>query len=510
MKPDYNKIYDFVIIGSGFGGLLSAHILASEGHSVVVLEKNHQIGGNLQVFSRDKVIFDTGVHYIGSLDEGQCLNQYFKYFGLMDLPWKRLDEECFDLVRLSDGSEFKYGHGYDNFKENLLESFPKEEKAIDTFINKLKEVASQFPLYNLDSETEENFLESTDLLELNAYDYIKSITDDVTLQMVLGGTNILYAGVKEKSPFYVHALIIDSYLHGSYRLIKGGSQIAKRLSKGIRSMGGQILKHHEVLGAEYNENKEISAVVLKDGNKIKGKTFISNAHPQATLNIFGEKNFKPVYANRIKSLENTCPPFSVHIVLKENSFKYFNYNLHISYDEDVWNNYDYDDESWPRNCFVSSPASKEDQEFAESLSVMCYMNFEDVQKWEESFNTISEPGERKQAYYDFKREKEDKVIQKLEEKFPDIRSHIKSIYSSTPLTNRDYIGDFTGSTYGVLKNSQSPFKSFVDNRTRIKNLYLTGQNTILHGIMGTAIGALRTCFNFVDKKELMNKILSAK
>ncbi|PIQ15081.1 MAG: all-trans-retinol 13,14-reductase, partial [Flavobacteriales bacterium CG18_big_fil_WC_8_21_14_2_50_32_9] len=59
------KEYDFVIIGSGLGGLACAYILASEGYSVVVLEKNHQIGGNLQVFSRDKCIFDTGVHYIG-------------------------------------------------------------------------------------------------------------------------------------------------------------------------------------------------------------------------------------------------------------------------------------------------------------------------------------------------------------------------------------------------------------------------------------------------------------
>ena len=54
--------YDVVIIGSGLGGLVSAIILAREGYSVCVLEKNQQFGGNLQTFSRDKVIFDTGVH----------------------------------------------------------------------------------------------------------------------------------------------------------------------------------------------------------------------------------------------------------------------------------------------------------------------------------------------------------------------------------------------------------------------------------------------------------------
>ena len=76
--------YDAVIIGSGMGGLTTAYILAKEGMKVCVLEKNRQVGGSLQIFSRDKTIFDTGVHYIGGLDEGQNLNRYFKYFGLMD------------------------------------------------------------------------------------------------------------------------------------------------------------------------------------------------------------------------------------------------------------------------------------------------------------------------------------------------------------------------------------------------------------------------------------------
>ena len=50
------KQYDFIIVGSGIGGLSSAVVLAKNGYSVLVLEKNNQIGGALQVFSRDKCI----------------------------------------------------------------------------------------------------------------------------------------------------------------------------------------------------------------------------------------------------------------------------------------------------------------------------------------------------------------------------------------------------------------------------------------------------------------------
>ena len=106
------KEYDFVIIGSGLGGLACAYILTSEGYSVVVLEKNNQIGGSMQVFSRNKSVFETGVHYIGSLDKGENLYQFFKYFQLLDkLKLRRLDDDGFDVIRFKDGKEYRYSQG---------------------------------------------------------------------------------------------------------------------------------------------------------------------------------------------------------------------------------------------------------------------------------------------------------------------------------------------------------------------------------------------------------------
>jgi len=98
-----DKKYDIVIIGSGLGGLVSAIILAKEGKSVCVLEKNNQYGGNLQTFVRDKTIFDTGIHYIGGLSEGQNLYNYFSYIGIMDqLRLKKMDEDSFDVISFYD------------------------------------------------------------------------------------------------------------------------------------------------------------------------------------------------------------------------------------------------------------------------------------------------------------------------------------------------------------------------------------------------------------------------
>ncbi len=57
--------YDVIIIGSGFGGLVCAHILSKAGKSVLVLERQAQAGGCIQSYRRDGLMFDTGLHYVG-------------------------------------------------------------------------------------------------------------------------------------------------------------------------------------------------------------------------------------------------------------------------------------------------------------------------------------------------------------------------------------------------------------------------------------------------------------
>ena len=109
--------YDFIIIGGGMSGLVCAFILSKEGKKVVVLEKNSQLGGGLQIFSRDKTLFETGVHYVGGLEDGQTLNQLFKYLNLMDkIQIKQMDKDCFDKIHFGNEDKcYSIGQGYEKF-----------------------------------------------------------------------------------------------------------------------------------------------------------------------------------------------------------------------------------------------------------------------------------------------------------------------------------------------------------------------------------------------------------
>lgn len=112
--------YDTIIIGSGLGGLECGYILARHGRRVLVLEQGAVPGGCLQSYRRRELTFDTGFHYAGGLDEGQSLHAAFKYLGLLDLPWHRLDADGFDRVTIG-GRTFAFAEGHEAFARRLGE-----------------------------------------------------------------------------------------------------------------------------------------------------------------------------------------------------------------------------------------------------------------------------------------------------------------------------------------------------------------------------------------------------
>lgn len=507
----YKTKYDVVIIGSGLGGLQSAYMLAEAGYSVCVLEKNKQTGGNLQTFVRDRCIFDTGVHYIGGLDEGQNLYQYFKYFGLMDkLKLKKMDT-VFDKITFNEyETEFSHAQTYPAFIEHLSEQFPKERANISKYCDTIQRACKSFPLYQLEDRARNMMDDDANyFLTTGAKNYIDSITDNQLLRDVLAGSNPLYAGIPNKTPLYSHALTINTYIESAYKCVDGGSQICRILTKGIRSFGGEILKYKDARKFIF-ENGTLTKVETAEGEQFEGKYFISNIHPHLTLDMIGDHKIRKSYVRRIRSLKNTISCFNLHLVFKENTFPYFNYNYyHYNKQEHVWAYDNYSSEEYPHCYMLCTPASSKSDEFAESLTMMTYMTYDEVAKWENTFNTVADESERGNGYEDFKQMKAEKCIIALEKKYPNIRSCIKSVHTSTPLSFRDYIGTHDGAMYGIVKDYNEPLRSFISPKTKVPNLFLTGQSLNMHGILGVTISSVLTCSEFLGRSTIMQNIKRA-
>lgn len=496
--------YDVVIIGSGLGGLVSSILLAKEGYSVCVLEKNNQFGGNLQTFVRDKTIFDTGIHYIGGLSEGQNLYKYFKYLGIMDsLNLKKMDEDGFDIISFEDeNQEYPHAQGYDNFVNQLAKFFPEERETIQKYCDKIRATCDSFPLYNLKWEGKYD----SEILAINTKQYIDELTDNKKLRAVLAGSNFLYAGIEDKSPFYVHALSVNSYIQSSWRCINGGSQITKQLIKQLKKHGGEIYKYKEVVQFDVEDNT-VNLARMKDGSSVSADIFISNVDPKTTLKMAGEEKFRKSYIKRIQSLEGVISAFSLYVVFKPKTFKYINHNYyHFKSSNEVWKAHEYTEETWPKAFMASMNVSKKAEVWAEGMTFITYMNFDEMKPWEQTFNTTAEKEDRGESYEVFKAQKTEKFLQEIEIKFPGIRNCIQSVHSSTPLSYRDYIGGYNGNMYGYVKDSNNPMKTFIAPKTKLNNLYLTGQSINMHGVLGVTISAVVTCSEIVGKEYLVNKI----
>lgn len=497
-----------VIVGSGLGGLACATIMAKEGQKVLVLEKNKQIGGNLQTYVRDRVIFDSGVHYVGGLDKGQNLYQLFRYLGIMHkLKIRKMDEDVFDAVIFEgDPVVYKFAQGYENFITTLAKEFPNDEDAIRKYCDAIKAMCAKFPLYNLQSGG--SFLEKMSALELDTKTFVDSLTENKKLQDVLVGTNLLYAGTPNKTPFYVHALIMNSYIESSWRFIDGGSQIARFLHHEINLLGGKVIKHMNVVKIK-EEDGLVRYVETDTGRRFYGKQFISNVHPSQTMDMVESSLIKKAYRSRIKSLENSTSTFYVNAVMKKDSFPHFNHNYYIFQNDNPWHAQDYTAENWPLVIGVFFTTSSDNDIYTDGVTVMAYMRFEDVEKWKDTFNTVSNETSRGEDYEAFKKEKSEMLIDCMERRFPGFRAAIHSYTSASPLSARDYIGTEDGSLYGLTKDYRDPMKTFISPRTKVPNLLLTGQNLNLHGVLGVTVSAVLTCSQLVGMDYLVEKIKNA-
>ncbi len=494
-------IYDVIIIGSGLGGLETAAVLGKKGFRVLVLEKNPQAGGALQSFVVNGCTFSAGMHYVGAIGKGSVLQKFFSYLGIYDdIELQPLDAEAYERFFI-DGKEYRYPVGYNAFQEMLVSLFPREEKAVNAFVNKVKEVAAYQDIYNLRTPVNNNLFNNP-YFKTGLCDYIETLTGNKELQKLLAAPNFVHAGEKESTPLYTHALILDHYLQGAYRFGKGSGQLVQLLKKVINDQGGTILTNSRVTSVTMTE-KEIKQVVTESGEHFFAKNVISNVHPAATLDFLDNSLLKPVYIKRIKSLENSLSPFSLFITLKKGVLPYENYNRHYFLEDNVWPASRYNKEKWPQYFFVHHYVP-DGGKYSKCISVITYMKYEEVLPFAGSDN-----GNVKAEYKEWKKRKAEKLLQRVMEKYPALKDAIETYNVATPLTFKRYLGSPTGSMYGIKRDFRNANYSNILPVTRIPGFYFTGQNINLHGMMGVTLSSLVTLGFFMDINQLIEEINEA-
>lgn len=491
--------YDVAVIGSGLSGLSTAYMLGKNGYKVAVFEKNSQFGGCLQSFTRSGVKFETGMHYIGSMNEGEILYRYFNYLSIVDdIKLSALDTNAYDVINFRD-RQYSFANGHENFIESLSQHFPDKRNQIKDYVKAIREVTENSPYYSFKHFDTLGIL-NPDHIKMSINDYISKIVTDETLCNVLTGNIPLYAGIKDKTPLYIHALISDFYINSAFRIVGSSDNIALSLIKSLRKMGVDLFNNAPVKHINC-DNSKATSIVLEDKTQINVKYVISSIHPEALLDMLDTPLIRRAYRERICGMEQTTSTFTVYIKFKKNTVPYINHNFFKYRGNSVWGCENYTQDNWPLSYLYMHQCSELNQQYVNSAILFAYMNYSEVEKW--NGTRINHRGDDYEA---FKQQKAERLLSVLEKDFPGTIQNIERYWTSTPLTYQDYTATKEGSTYGIIRDKNSPIQTSISQKTKIPNLFLTGQNTNSHGVLGVIIGSVITASELLGKKYLIEQI----
>lgn len=481
-----------VVIGSGLGGLSVGVVLARNGYEVTILEQGHQVGGCLQCFTRGGAKFETGMHVVGSLDEGQVFSNYLNFLGIKDrVAFSRLNPEGYDIVSIG-GQQFPFANGREAMIEKLGAFFPKEKDHLAAYWQMVDTIAQATPYYRTPNSEHSELPQWAFSRSLD--EVLESTFDDPLLRDVLVGNSALYAARRGKTPFASHAFIADLYNSSAFRIMGSSDSLARALVEEFRRHGGTVRTDARVVKAECGP-QGVSALLLEDGERVEGDLFVSDIHPAQMTRLFDEGVLRPAFVSRIRSIPNTPSVFSLFLKFHPGTVEYMNSNFFGFADCSPWDMEDYNEGNWPRGYLymhqcpkVSGQWSVSSGQFAETGVVLAYMSPKELTKWVDT-----RVGKRGDDYEAFKRERAAKLLARVEKDFPGLSGKIEAIYSATPLTYRDYTLTPDGSIYGIAKDVTLGAGGRVSYRTKLGNLYLVGQNIAAHGILGVLVGTVNTC-----------------
>ena len=517
--------YDVIVIGSGIGGLCSAALLSQMGKKVLVLEQHYTAGGFTHAYEREGYEWDVGVHYIGDMGRKSQGRGLFDYISGGQLKWAEMDP-VYDRIILGD-EHFDFVAGKENFKNSLKQQFPDDTVAIDQYVDlvttttKYMAAVSQTkamprPLAKLMSLSSKN--KFPDYALDSSYNVLKGLTDNEKLIGVLCGQWGDHGCPPKESVFLMHALIAGHYFNGGFYPVGGASKIAETIIPQIQVSGGDVLTYADVQEILIVDDRAVG-VEMVDGHCLYADYIISNAGvvntftkllPAAISDKFG-------YRDRVQSLATSMSHGGMYIGLRgtADELQLPKTNLWIYLDQHHDENVAAlrKDPSAPLPLvYVSFPSAK-DPNFQRRHPgrstieiVIGPCDFEQYRQWADKTW-----GKRGDDYEALKADLSERMLAALYKQLPHLQGKIDYSEVSTPLSTNHFCRYKQGEAYGLAHTKARFEQEWLTPKTRVKGLYLTGQDLISCGVVGALMAGMVTAMSVVGLRgagTLMKKIKS--
>ncbi|MCX6083373.1 MAG: NAD(P)-binding protein, partial [Caldiserica bacterium] len=127
--------YDVIVVGAGLGGMTAGGLLAKQGLSVLMIDRQDRPGGSCTSFRRDDIVYDVGTAMIYGFGETGfkpfrfIMNQLEEPIDIIAQP---------TLARMTiEGKQVVFWPDLERFEDELGEMFPEERQGIRDFYRDL-------------------------------------------------------------------------------------------------------------------------------------------------------------------------------------------------------------------------------------------------------------------------------------------------------------------------------------------------------------------------------------
>jgi phytoene dehydrogenase-like protein len=457
IKPEY----DAVVIGSGLAGLTCANMLARDGHSVLLLEQHHQLGGLAAWFKRKGGhIFDVSLHGFPVGMIKTCRKYWSPKIADMIV---QLKEIRFDNPQFSFTTTFDR----EDFTRILREQFKIPVENIEGFFNTARDM---------------NYYDDQTMTIRELFEKFFPGRDDVVRMLM---EPITYAnGSTLDDPAISYGIVFSNFMSKGVYTVQGGTD------QFIGKMRDELMKN----GVDIRTKSPVEKIVIEagkvsgviaNGEKVKCRAAVSNGNLKSTVHkLVGDEHFSGSFIEEARKVRLNNSSCQVYIGIKKGErFDHIGDLIFTSVAEKFNSKELCSRNITSRTFSIYYPETRPGSDMYSIVS-STNANYEDwVSLSEEQYRTS-------------KVELIESTLDALDKYIPGVRGKIDYVEASTPKTFQRYTLHEGGASFGTKFEG---LKISMGLPSEIPGLFHTGSvGIIMSGWLGAANYGVITS-NDVDK-----------
>ena len=455
--------YDIIVVGGGLGGLTAANRLARQGHSVLLVERHHILGGLATYFKRRSHIFDVALHGF-PVGMKKSLRKYWgRDFSdkVIQVRSIRFRNPQYQLESTFDTADFT---------AKLIGHFGLPEQTVGGFFDALKAMN----YYDNSQETTREFFQR----------HFPGRTDVWRFLM----EPITYAnGSGLDEPAISYGIVFGNFMSEGVYTFEGGTDLMLAMMREELLKNGVDIETSTHCDRVLVDGGHVRACVL-NGHEVGCRAVVFNGSlPKLVNEVVGREHFGEEYLKGLDGVRLSSSSCQVYIGIKPGEkLPYIGDLLFTS----TWPEYDtealLDHHVTSRTYSVYYPTIRPG---STAYSIVASMNarYDDWAVLDES------------AYQTEKARMVENTLDALTEFVPDIRKITDYTEASTPRTFERYTGHLHGATFGTKFEG---LRFSMDIGKEVRGLFHTGSVGI---IMSGWLGAMN--YGVITSNEVEKHLL---